>query len=446
MIIVHIMYHLTFREKCIGFLQVVLGLGCAGLIIAYASTAERSTTTMPSAGIPAVNTTAPEQHKAPQTTATTEDRSDNYHRVTVWNKEKAAPGFTIYPVSGTEEILLLSMDGKIVHRWSMDAERARLLPNCNLLVIHGSKWGKAQERWRKQRHYLREYDWEGKVIWEYAADELVHHDAHKLDSGNYLFLKRATIPYPDEWIPSGSDPDNFEVRSDTVMEVSPDKKIIWSWSIHDSFQLHECGWRGCKFSREAGNKGLKAPDKIADWSHTNTANVVPENKWYDGGDQRFKPGNIIVLPRSFWTVYIIDRETRAPVWSFHGHPTEETPEAGLIRGHEAYMIPRGLPGAGNILLFDNGLGKIRKYSRILEVNPLTNQIVWSYEKPGEFFSDGAGLAQRLINGNTLISEDKDGRVFEITPEGELVWEVQGEYRVSRAERYMPGFCRRLPSR
>ena len=77
---------------------------------------------------------------------------------------------------------------------------------------------------------------------------------------------------------------------------------------------------------------------------------------------------------------------------------------------------------GNILLFDNGTS--RKYSRVLEVNPGTEKIEWEYKAPNpeSFYSETRGAAQRLPNGNTLITESHKGRVFEVTPDKEIVWE------------------------
>jgi hypothetical protein len=79
-------------------------------------------------------------------------------------------------------------------------------------------------------------------------------------------------------------------------------------------------------------------------------------------------------------------------------------------------------GDGNILIFDNGVE--REYSRVLEVNPGTGKIEWEYvgDPPETFYSPTKGSAQRLPNGNTLICESDRGRAFEITREGEIVWE------------------------
>ena len=121
---------------------------------------------------------------------------------------------------------------------------------------------------------------------------------------------------------------------------------------------------------------------------------------------------------------------------------------GPITGvHGTHMIPKGLPGAGNILIFDNG-GPLEDdlykdsqghaWSRIIEFDPITRKIVWEYSAPAEkvsgsqfgyrfFFSPFISIAQRLPNGNTMITEGSHGRVFEVTPDHELVWEYVCPY-------------------
>ena len=61
---------------------------------------------------------------------------------------------------------------------------------------------------------------------------------------------------------------------------------------------------------------------------------------------------------------------------------------------------------------------------MVELNPLTREIVWEYKAPTptEFYTRARGSSQRLGNGNTLITNTKSGQVFEVTPEGEIVWE------------------------
>ena len=83
---------------------------------------------------------------------------------------------------------------------------------------------------------------------------------------------------------------------------------------------------------------------------------------------------------------------------------------------------------------DNAL---RDHSRVLEFDPVTLKIVWQYPrkeaKPvltnsGMLYSSFISSAQRLPNGNTLITEGACGRVFEVTPDHELVWEYLSPYK------------------
>lgn len=80
---------------------------------------------------------------------------------------------------------------------------------------------------------------------------------------------------------------------------------------------------------------------------------------------------------------------------------------------------------------------LRDYSRVLEIDPQTLEVIWQYT-PAEagfvvpldasrFYSPFISNAQRLPNGNTLITEGSDGRIFEVTSQHELVWEYINPY-------------------
>ncbi|MEO7015160.1 MAG: arylsulfotransferase family protein, partial [Leifsonia sp.] len=72
-------------------------------------------------------------------------------------------------------------------------------------------------------------------------------------------------------------------------------------------------------------------------------------------------------------------------------------------------------------------------SRVLEIDPCTKEIVWQYtaEDSGrpswEFHSSFVSNAQRLANGNTLITEGMRGRLFQVTAQGQIVWEYQSPF-------------------
>ena len=185
-----------------------------------------------------------------------------------------------------------------------------------------------------------------------------------------------------------------------------------------------------------------------DWFHINCASWLGPNKWYDAGDERFHPDNIIADSRNTSHMFIIDHKTGRIVWQaappFVGEDAQLVPMEGI---HHTHMIPRGLPGEGNILIFDNGGtmpgdlyadSQAHAWSRIIEFNPVDKTRVWEYSaatmkvSPGQhgykfFFSPYISIAQRLPNGNTLIDEGACSRIFEVTPMGEIVWEYRSPY-------------------
>jgi hypothetical protein len=166
---------------------------------------------------------------------------------------------------------------------------------------------------------------------------------------------------------------------------------------------------------------------------------VGPNRWFDAGDARFDPQHVIISSRQANVVAIVARDGSI-AWRL-GPDFTETPELRAIRQiigqHHAHVIPKGLPGAGNMLIFDNGgaagygppngiapagSGVVaRATSRVLEIDPVTLELVWSYTA-GQFYSSNISGAQRLPNGNTLVTEGAGGRLFEATADGDIVWE------------------------
>jgi len=132
------------------------------------------------------------------------------------------------------------------------------------------------------------------------------------------------------------------------------------------------------------------------------------------------------------TVAIIDRTTSEVVWVLTD---------GVIGQHTTHMLSDDVPGAGNILVFDNGhvswsVIPTQYYSRIVEIDPVTKTFPYIYTAessglpPWTFFSNFASGVQRLANGNTLIAETRWGRIFEVTDSGQMVWEYIVPYKDS----------------
>ena len=346
------------------------------------------------------------------------------------NENTFFDGVTLYSITGKEKVLLLDIDGKIINEWDVDAVRPRLLPNCNLLALHGTDWGKKTEPWKSLRRTISEYNWDGEKVWEYTSKKIVHHDVNRFENGNTLFPVKTTIKKKVINESGEEAPELRRIRSDIIIEVDKEKNEVWSWALHDYLDITSCGARDCNFPlyHERWIKVRK------DWSHVNTTSVLPDNKWFEAGNEIFRPGNIIFLARNLSQVFIIDKGSKQIVWEYSGDY-----KGGLMFPHESYMIPEGYPGAGNILIFDNG-GKKRPITIILEVNPITKKVVWKYEPGPKFYISAKGAAQRLPNGNTLISTGPRGDIIEVSPNGKTVWKLESEHAVNRAKRYSHDFC------
>ncbi len=148
-------------------------------------------------------------------------------------------------------------------------------------------------------------------------------------------------------------------------------------------------------------------------------------------DSLYAPSNVLVTVRNQDTIAIFDFEEGELVWAWG--------QGELLRPHDATVLANG-----NILVFDNRTGE--GASRIVELDPIAREIVWEYPRGAapDFYSGSRGTVQRLPNGNTLIGESNRGRGFEVTPEGDVVWEYRTPHRneknqpaALRIERYPP---------
>ena len=354
------------------------------------------------------------------------------YQITKHNQDLVSPGFVLLPVEGTEEILLIDNYGEVKNVWPLDTPRAKLNADCTLTLIHASGgWGKYQKRWRDLRREISIYDWGSNKIWNYKTYKDMHHDFEIVGDKFYLLEKRyIQVPAKEFGYAKEIRNEKIRVETDRITHINKKGDLLWEWSPEINYNFHYFG--NNKDYKNIINKVLKK--KKIDWTHINSINVIPQNKWYPK-HREFKPGNLIIQPRNWWQVIILNPETKKVVWEYSGDFM-----GGLIHGHDAHMIPEGYPGAGHILIFDNGLHKYRAKSIILEVNPVTKKVIWSYYEKNSFFSYRKGSAQRLKNGNTFISNGHMNKVFEVTPDKEVVWFLKSKKPINRAHRYEDLSC------
>lgn len=261
-------------------------------------------------------------------------------------------------------------------------------------------------------------DWQWSGAPEYAR---IHHETTLLESGNVLLL---ASPSPNPSFPAISE---ALVQDDVFLEINPDTdEVVWSWSTAEHYD---------DLPLTMAERDLIADQTIVDIFHTNSVHPLPDVGYDLDMYPEFTPGNLIVSQRQTNLVFIIDQATGDVVWNL------DQSMIGNIGQHHPRMIPTGLPGAGNILFFDNGCCagwpvQNRGTSRVLEIDPTDQSIVWSYTL--EAFSPYRSGAQRLPNGNTLVMAATPGRFVEVAPNGDVVWQFdlssdQGLYRGYRVD-------------
>jgi Arylsulfotransferase (ASST) len=374
---------------------------------------------------------------------------------TIYDPSLAWNGYTLLSPLTTQAVLVIDMNGAIVKRWegynNSAGGPARVLPGGVVIAAAGARPPHQESLELIQR------DFDGNVRWRFSRNESImtrdgstiwsarqHHDWQRdsfpagyyspestpaVEGGNTLILTHTNRTQPNVA--------DRPLEDDRLIEVSWSGDILWEWMASDHID-------GLGFAADA-RKVIRAAAAFNvargsyDWLHVNSATYLGPNRWFDQGDRRFAPNNVIISSREASVLAIVARDGSI-VWRL-GPDFTESNELRAIRQiigqHHAHLIPKGLPGAGNLLVFDNGGSSgygfanpiapdgrgafARATSRVLEINPLTLELVWSYSNP-RFFSTNISGAQRLPNGNTLITAGAGGRMFEVMPNGTIVWE------------------------
>ena len=387
---------------------------------------------------------------------------------TIYNPEKCWNGYTVFQAKDLGATII-DMNGNIIRQVQrLHGFPNKLLPNGILMGNTGRRDSKYGYQDMKS---LVQVNWEGEITWRFDQYEYIedpgekpqwmarqHHDYQRegnpvgyyvpdmdplVENGNTLILSHKNLP-------NHNITDKL-LLDDTIIEVSWEGDIVWEWVCSEHFDEFEFDQQALNTMYRNPNLHTEIEDGVADWIHINSLSALGPNKWYDSGDSRFHPDNLIWSSRQTNILAIVDKNSGKIVWQI-GPDYSLTPALRelewIIGPHHAHIIPRGLPGAGNLLVFDNGgwagygapnpsspngfNNALRDSSRVLEFDPKTLEIIWQYT-PVEagfvkmadnykFYSGYISSAQRLPNGNTLITEGSDGRMFEVTAGHEIVWE------------------------
>jgi hypothetical protein len=344
--------------------------------------------------------------------------------VTVYDPRRAFDGFTLYTSGHAQKAFLVSMTGEVVHEWQLPfsmvwdesaavqdpqpdsliyLEKARLLPDGDLLALYvaigTSPWGLGLVRLNQ----------DSEVVWKYLQQ--AHHDFDVGEDGRIYAL-------------------SHEIRTDKVAgheHLAPpridDYVVVLS---PEGEELKKVWLLGALANSPYATMLSTVPWYIGegkgDYLHTNSIDVIE-------GDLAARlpfaaPGQVLLSLREIGAIALLDLEREQIVWALRGP---------WLRQHDADLLPDG-----QMLLFDNE-GAYGGKSRILEFDPTTLEITWSYAGDDEhgFYSRVRSAQERLPNGNTLITESDGGRLFEVSTEGEIVWEYLNPERGGDAGELIP---------
>ncbi len=369
---------------------------------------------------------------------------------------------------------LMDLQGQLVHQWRSDST-----PGCSVYLLTDGRL--LRPRSLGDTYFtgggcnggrIELLDWSGKALWTFdynTPDHQQHHDVRFMPNGHVLLVaweKRTAAEALAAGRASSTIPANGEVWVDHLVEVDPaTNAIVWTWRIWD--HLLPPG------SSPADHPELIDPNAWAtatsDWTHTN---AVDYNSALD---------QVMISVRNHHEIWVIDHGTTTAEAAGHtggrrgkggdllyrwGNPRNYGyPEPQQLFGqHSAHWIESGLPGQGEVLVFDNGDRNSRPYSTVIQIatplqtsglytlDPQTGFLPtapswqWTANPPTSVFASIVSSAERLASGNTLVCDGPAGHFFEVTTAGDTVWSYlvtdtsgQNGVLVFRATRYDAGY-------
>lgn len=342
--------------------------------------------------------------------------------VSRYNPDRSWPGYNLVSMTTNEGAHLIDMHGEEVHQWRVDMGDYRWSDDLNQCVskrdsqaVSGNMCGWSSVAMAPNgdvlaivnEQFLVRVDWQSKAKWRLPIR--AHHDLAVGANGTIYVLANG-------YEQVSLDGQEAAILNDYLVIVSPEGQEIDRLSMFDLFGTFI---PNRDFAAAVADGELSALGKMGHGSK-NPADVLHGNtvRFIDRDIPGFcEVGDLLISLRRLNMVALIDPKTRTVKWRWG---------RGELQGPHQPTLSK----ADNILIFDNGVisgrsrPRGRSFSRLVEVSPRSGQIVWEYKAkpPRSFFSHGRGASQELPNGNILVSDSDHGRAFEVTRDGEVVWE------------------------
>jgi hypothetical protein len=288
-----------------------------------------------------------------------------------------------------QKIILIDKIGKTVKEWKVNFNvLSAVLDDEGNIYIEGEdrKVNSFTKVANGVVSYFEIRNKNDEVTWKYR-NPLKHHDFKVLPNKNIAFIEYYS-QNPKKYGFKGKKFYKGKVWPDRIIEINPKtNKVVWSWDSHKHINL----------------KNLQRISEIGDLLHCNSLSYI--SSYYE----TLKPAYILSCKKNS-TVYIIDKESKKVLWS--------SPEKLFIKQHDATFV-----NDHTVLAFSNGFG----HSSVIEYNIKSNKKTWEYTggehlfESMQFYSSIMSGAQRLKNGNTVITLGTRGYVVEVNRKKEVVW-------------------------
>ncbi|MEL7422078.1 MAG: aryl-sulfate sulfotransferase [Bacteroidota bacterium] len=390
---------------------------------------------------------------------------------TLQNDASSLQGYTFFsPFSGTKAWLVDNC-GQLINSWDRGTRpglSAYFLENGLMLRTYKADL-EGPFTSASNAGGIELVDWDNNTVWQYewnTPTALSHHDAVYMPNGNILMLSWELV-YTDELIELGRDPDEIAIEgfmwSEKIVEIEPvgsnDINVIWQWEIKDHYIQD--------FDASKQNYGVIAehPElfniNLPDLNSSNS-NATRDWNHFNSIDYNESLDQILISVRNSDEIWIIDHSTTTAEAASHegglygrggdllyrwgnasAYERGAVNEQRLFGQHGAHWIRDDLTDAGKIMLFNNGNGRPGPDFSTAEIlvppqdanggyiisspNPFgPEEPEWVYgDQAGEaYYSPFLSNAQRLVNGNTLINSGSPGRIFEIDPDRNTVWQYE----------------------
>ena len=230
------------------------------------------------------------------------------------------------------------------------------------------------------------------IVWSLDVPNC-HHGLSPMPNGHILFLYHYEIDVAG-W--------DRPFQADGIREVEPTTgAVFWEWKTGDYLSTDEyCPWH---------IQGLNPDGDYYDWTHSNTVHYVAEES------------AVYLNVRHLDRILKIAYPSGEILWSLG--TGGDFGEGLFSHAHDPEILPNG-----NIFLFDNGNHRFPiESSRAIEIayDPVLAwaDIVWAWPTEPLFFDSAMGDANRLPNGNALVTSSHHGAIYEVTPDGEIVWNL-----------------------